>query len=322
MRHFVVLSALLAAVSISAFASVDTGLLALVPAGTQIIGAVDVTQARNSDFGQFLLSKAQNEDIHFQEMINQTGFDPRRDLESIVFATGVPSTTGQPSAFAILARGNFDPGRIKTLATAKKGVSVVNYGGVDMIVHAAKESREQTGQQSALGFLDVGVAVMADVATLKQIIDGRTSPTSLDAALQSKINTIGSANDAWFVSLVGGSFIADHAGPQGASQAKALQGVVQSSGGVKLGSSIATTFDAVTRSPQDATSLSDVIRFMASMVQMQRQNDPRAGILASAIDGMTLEASGAAVHVAISLPEKSLEQLAEAGPSRNSSRKQ
>jgi len=307
MRHFAVFSAFLFAASVSAFASVDTGLLALVPAGAKIIGAVDVTRARNSDFGQYLLAKAQSEDIHFQEMITQTGFDPRRDLQNILFATSGPGTAGQPSSFAILARGNFDPARIKAMATTKGSAGIVTYNGVDMIVHA-----KEPGQQTALGFLDVGVAVMADVTTLKQIIDGRSSATTLDADLQSKINSIGVPNDAWFVSLVGGGFLADHAGPQGASQAKALQGVVQSSGGVKLGASIATTFDAVTRSPQDAVSLSDVIRFMASLVQMQRQNDPRAGILATAIDGMTLQNSGSAVHFSISMPEKSLEQLAEA----------
>ena len=118
-----------------------------------------------------------------------------------------------------------------------------------------------------------------------------------------------------FVSLVGGGFLADHAAQNGAPPAKALQGVVQASGGVKLGALIETTVDATTRSPQDATSLTDVIRFMASMVQMQRQNDPRANVLATALDGMTLEASGPAVHFAMSIPEKSLEELADAGPS-------
>jgi hypothetical protein len=240
-------------------------------------------------------------------MINQTGFDPRRDLQNILFETSGPSTTGQPSSFAILARGNFDQARIKTLATVK-GAAVVTYGGVDIITHA-----KEPGQQTAIAFPEVGVAVMADINTLKQIIDNRAAPAILDADLKSKINAIGNSNDAWFVSLVGGGFLADHAGQQGASQAKVLQGVLQSSGGVKLGAVIDTTFDAVTQSAQDATSLSDVIRFLAGMVQMQRQNDPRTGILASALDGMTLQNSGAAVHFAVSMPEKSLEQLAEAG---------
>ena len=56
---------------------------------------------------------------------------------------------------------------------------------------------------------------------------------------------------------------------------------------------------------------------MASMVQMQRQNDPGAAILANALDGMTLQNAGASVHFAVSMPEKSLEQLAEVGPLAN-----
>ena len=64
MRHIAVLSAFLLAGAISTFASVDTGLLALVPPGAKIIGAVDVTRSRNSDFGQYLLAKAQAEDAH------------------------------------------------------------------------------------------------------------------------------------------------------------------------------------------------------------------------------------------------------------------
>jgi hypothetical protein len=239
-------------------------------------------------------------------------------LQSILFATDGPGAAGKPSWFAILARGNFDISRIKAMA-AGKGAAVVGYQGVDMIVHA-----KERGEQTAIGFPQVGVAVMADVATLKGIIDNLASPTVLDADLSGKINSIGSGNDAWYVSLVGGSFLANHAGVNHAGvnhagkdadpQAKAFEGVLESSGGVKLGSLIETTLDAVTRSPQDAASLRDVIRFLASMVQMQRQSNPGAGILASALDGMTLENTGSSVHFAVSMPEKSLEQLAEAGP--------
>jgi hypothetical protein len=308
MRQSVLIAAFLFAGALSALASVDTGLLSLVPAEANIIGSVDVTRARNSEFGQYLLSKAQSEDRHFEEMMDQTGFDPRRDLEYLLFATGGPGAAGKPSSFAILARGNFDPERIRLLATAK-GATIVTYHGLDMIVHPHDQ-----GQQTAIGFPEVGVAVMADLDSLKHIIDNRAMPTTLDPSLQSKINNIGSNNDAWYVSLIGGGFLAGHMGTDGAPQAKALEGVVQSSGGVKLGSMIETTLDAVTRSPQDAASLSDVIRFLASMIQMQRQKDARAGILASALDGMTLQNSGTAVHFVVSLPEKSLEQLAEAGP--------
>jgi hypothetical protein len=309
MRHSVLISVFLFAGALSALASVDSGLLSMVPAEAKIVGSVDLAHARNSDFGQYLLSKAQSEDPHFQEMIDQTGFDPRRDLETIMFVSSGPGVTGKPSSFAILARGSFDTSRIKALATSK-GATTMNFQGIDIIVNA-----KDRGRQTAIGFPEAGVAVMADLDTLKEIIANRATPVTLDANLLSKINSIGGSNDAWYVSLIGGSFLADHIGKDGAPQAKALQGVVQSSGGVKLGSTIDATFDATTRSPQDATALSDVIRFIASMVQMQRQNDPRAGVLATALDGMTLENSGSSVHVSVSMPEKSLEDLAaEAGP--------
>ncbi len=306
MRHFaVVASVFLFAGAVSALASVDSGLLAMVPAGSKIIGGVDVTKARNSAFGQYVLAKAQADDAHFQEMINETGFDPRRDLQSILFAASGPS--GQ-SSFAILARGTFDQSRIKTLAAVKGGAGIMTYGGVDMIV----DKKNGAGMQSAVGFLDTGVAAMADLTTLKQMIDNRGLPTILDADLKSKINSIGNASDVWFVSLLGGAdFLTEHMG--GGAQAKTLQGVTQSSVGVKLGSTIDTTVDAETRSPQDAQALSDVIRFMTSMVQMQRQSDARAGVLANALDGMTLQNTGTSVHFAVSVPEKTLEQLAEAG---------
>jgi hypothetical protein len=308
MRHSVLIPAFFLAGALSAVASVDTGLLSLVPPDAKMIGAVDVTRARSSEFGQYLLGKAQSEDGHLREMVEQTGFDPRRDLQDLMFMAGGQDAANKPSSFAILARGNFDPDRIRTLAVAK-GAMIVNYHGLDLIVHP-----QEKGQRTAIGFPEVGIAVMADFDTLKQIVSNRSTPTTLDASLQNTINSIGNSNDAWYVSLTGPGFLADHMGAEGGPQAKALQGVVQSSGGVKLGSLIETTLDAVTRSPQDAASLTDVVRFLASMVQMQRQNDPRAGILAAALDGMTLQNSGATVHFAVSLPEKSLEQLAEAAP--------
>lgn len=312
MRHIVWVSVLGMAGAISGLASVDKGLLALVPAGTKIVGAVDVAQSKNSDFGRYLLAKAQAEDVHFQEMISQTGFDPRRDLQTVVFAANGPSDTpGQRGNFAILARGTFDQNKIKALAAAKGGATMTTYGGIDIILNG-----KAAGQQTAIGFLEPGVAVMADFTTLKQMIDSRSAPSILDADLKSKIQSVGAANDAWFVSMVSGAtLLGSHPGQQqdGASQAQALKSVVQSSGGVKFGSNIETTVDAVTRSDRDAQSLSDVIRFMASMVQMQRQSDPKAGILANALNGMTLQNTGSAVHFAVTMPEKSLEQLADAG---------
>jgi hypothetical protein len=52
---------------------------------------------------------------------------------------------------------------------------------------------------------------------------------------------------------------------------------------------------------------------MVSFVQMQRQQDPHLQVLASSLDNMTLSASGDHFSASISIPEKSLEQLADSG---------
>jgi hypothetical protein len=298
----------LIASAITANASVDNGLLSLAPATAQLFVGVDVQKTKSSDFGQFLLSKSQTDDLHFQQFMDKTGFDPRRDLQSMLLVgTGNPDAAKGQSAFAVLARGVFDQSKITTIS--KDGVSQT-FNGVSMTVYPNK------GQSLALAFPETGVAVMADLATMKQIIQNLATPTSFDPALLARINAVGAANDAWFVSTTGPSGWPHNPSQSatGRDPAQALQSIRSASGGMHSGATVDLSFDATARSPQDATSLADVFRFMASTVQMQRQsqNNPGIGVLAASMDNMTLTTAGNTVHIAFSVPEKSLEQLAAA----------
>ena len=87
MHRLLSLSLLACSGCLSAWAGIDRGLLALVPSSANVVGSIDVTKSRGSDFGQYLLSKQQVGDHGFEEMIVQTGFDPRRDLEHLLFAS-------------------------------------------------------------------------------------------------------------------------------------------------------------------------------------------------------------------------------------------
>jgi hypothetical protein len=268
-------------------------------------------QARSSEFGQYLLNRSKDENHDFAEFVQQTGFDPRRDLQNLVFATSGPGAAGAQSRFVILARGRFDADRIKATAKAK-GAKFKTYQGIELLFPQGDR------QETAIAFPDPGVAVIADVTTMHRIMENRGIASTLDPALQQRIDQLGVDNDAWFVSLTGGSFLKNHIsaeekGPP-AQAAQALQSVLSSYGGVRFGNTVDLTVDALTRSPQDATSLEDVVRFLASMAQIQRQKDPRAAILAGALDNMKLATQSNTFHLAISIPEKSLEQLADLGP--------
>ncbi len=310
MRH-IIKSLLALAVSVPAFATVDSGLLALAPSGAKIISGVDVSRAKSSPFGQYMLNNISSENPDFQQMMQETGFDPRRDLQDFLFVGTGPGAARADSRFAVLVRGNFDQVRIKNALMAK-GATVQAYQGVPVLLDASHYSGSNHGQ-TAFAFPDVDIAAMGDLATVQQIIANRANPSALDPALQQLVSSAGADHDAWFASSVAGSFLADHLSREAGQRVRpeALQSVSQSSGGISFGDVVQLSFDAVTRSAKDATSLADVVRFFTSMVQMQRQNDPRASIVASSFDNMTLRTDANNVHISMSIPEGSLEQLSD-----------
>ena len=296
---------LMAAVCSISFAAVDSTLLALAPSQSQTVVSISVEASRNSPFGQFLLREMSTDDDSFQQMIEQTGFDPRRDLQSVLIASAPSQESKAQSRFAVIARGNFDTSRIEA-AARKKGFVLQHFGGVDLLVDNSKHG------QTAFAFPDVDLAVMGDISSVKQVIGNRANPTSLDPALQEQIANV-EGNDAWFASIAppsAGFSLPDSDMQKTADQARVLQSVIRSSGGITFGPSSNLAFDAVTRSAQDAKALADVVRFLASMAQMQGTKAGQTAFPASALDSMKLNAAGSSVHISLQVPESFLEQLA------------
>ncbi len=290
--------------SLNIFAATDTTLLSLLPAESQVVTSMDVDSSRNSAFGQFMLQQI-TLDSNMQDFVSQTGFDPRRDLQNFVFGA-LPSTGGGHGRFVLLARGLFDQSRISALGKSK-GMTSEQIQGVDVLI-------PQNGAGSvAFAFPEVGIAVFGDRPSVEQVLRNRANPAVLNSTLQDQISKASGSNDAWFASIVPGSNFADQVSRQTGSTpaqgARALQGVVQSSGGVRFGNTVQLSFNAVTRSEKDAQSLTDVIRFVSSAMQMQRDKDPRAAVLAPAFDNMSLKADGLEVHSTLSFPETDLERL-------------
>lgn len=305
MRQFAVLTCLLMAGPFALMASVDRELLALVPPETKAIVSIDAARAQSSTFGQYLLQH-----MHpFDELTSETGFDPRQDLQHVVIAS-----SGGPGRFVVLARGVFDADRIRTAAKAK-GATISKFHRLEIIT-----DKHGDHEAAAVAFPLADVAILGDLVTVHTILENSNVPSTLDAALAAQVAAYGEKNDAWFAALPG----TDGLGKGfalGGDQAKTLQSIMQAAGGIHYGETIDVTLEAIARSPQDATSLADVMRLGASMVQMQRQKDPRAAVLAGALDNMELRTTGDRVHLSFSLPEKTLEQLIEQGHARPASLK-
>jgi hypothetical protein len=302
MRHLNLAICLLAGTAAPLLASVDQGLLGLVPADSKVVIGIDAQRAKSSGFGQFVLKRQNSANTDLQGFELQTGFDPRRDLEYVLVAS---AGTPHDSSGLILARGLFDMERITTAARSK-GARIENFADTVLI------SMKDKDQANAIAFPETGVAIAGPLSLVRGVLNGRSTPTVLDPRLTALINSA-DGNDVWFASTLSPNTFAPEVDPSGnagpMANAQVLRSVREASGGVKLGEVVQLTFDAVTRSPQDANALADVVRFMTNMVQTKAQNDPRAAALAPALEQMKLESSGANVHLALQMPEKTLEQF-------------
>jgi len=300
---------ILACLAIASFpseAEVDQSLLNLVPAETKIIGGFQIEAGRVTPFGQYLLSRLQIHDSDIQKLADETGFDPRRDLQEVVVATAGPAQdAARRPPVVVIARGYFSPAKVKAHVLAKGG-HAESYRGIDLL----------TGPRSGHGsiaFLDTTLAVVGDFSMLRSVVANRQSPAAIDSQLEQKVHTVSNTNEAWFASILPGSQLPGR--PPFTDQGQqfngaAIQSILQSSGGVHFATEgLQISFEALTRSDKDAQALSDVFRFFAGMVQMQRENEPEAASLASALQGMQLETGGSAVHLSLVLPEKTVEQL-------------
>jgi len=313
MFRFFSLSALLLAGSVSLLADVDMSLLNLAPSGTRAVFGADVAAARTSPFGQFVLmhiDQATNNDTNFQNFIQETGFDPRQDVQSVVAASNGDKAAPQN---AILVRAMFDQSALEATAQSM-GDTIQNYQGVDMILFKNGKATS-TGQnhQGAVAFLTSDILVAGDLPTVTQVIANRAAPPNLDPTLLSQIQKVGANNSIWFVSIVPGADLLAHmaSNAQQAQNGRVLQSILASSGGVSLGDQVSFSFDAIERSEQDATSLSDVVRFATGMVQMQTDKSPNAAIVNNALNNMIVSINGSTVHIGVTIPEQDLEQLAQ-----------
>lgn len=287
--------------ALPAFASVDSTLLALVPQDATVIAGARVDEVKDSPFGQFVLANMQMEGEEFRKFVDETGFDPRRDLREIVMATLAGASGNEGDRTIIIGKGVFNTVRI--LAAARRaGGEVTNYQGVEIVSH--------TGQRNsgAVAFLDSGLAVIGDSAMVKQAIDRRGKGASISATTQSKVIALSGQNQIWFYSAVSpASLFSGHmADPNMGAAVKGglMESVTQAEGGLKFDAKgVQVSGEATARSDKDAAALADVFRFLAGIVATREGNGQNL------LESLKVTSEGNVMKMSLALPETLLEQL-------------
>ncbi len=188
--------AVLFALPLGAFAA-DPALLQMVMPSSQVLAGLQVTQAKSSLFGQYVLSHLSINDTKLGEFTAATGFDPTQDVSEIVIASNWKPNT-PANQWLVLADGTFNVSKITATAQANGGVPAV-YQGVNLVTHAASSS---TQVATAIAFFGTTTAVAGDVTSVKAAIDRKQNNTPADSTVLTQAQQVSSAYDFWFVTLV------------------------------------------------------------------------------------------------------------------------
>ncbi|MGH9667161.1 MAG: hypothetical protein ACRD9L_22280, partial [Bryobacteraceae bacterium] len=224
-------------------AAVDASLLDLVMPDAKVVSGIHVDQTKATPFGRYVLSRMQTGDQDLRKFMDQTGFDPRRDLNEILVAS---TGTEGASHTLILGRGAFDAARM-TSAAKQAGATLIRYHGIDILQHKEHDT------DGGIALLDGGTAVIGDLASVQAAIDRRNSGSASPVALADKVRKVSTANDVWFLTLGPPSAFLNGkiADPNlnGAMKGDMLQSVEEASGGLRFGAfNVSLTAELVARS--------------------------------------------------------------------------
>lgn len=303
----------------------DPRLLNLVmPDATTLAGA-NVTNAEITPFGQFVLnSMTVSGNAQLQNFITTTGFDPRHDVSEILAASS--GNAANPSGL-VLAIGNFQVAQITAAITAKSPeLTIQTYGSATLITGPTPQTiNGKTGTAFAIAFQGTNtpnIAIMGDVASVQAAIDRSAGANSINPALAAQVQALSTTEDLWAVTSQSAAAMLPGLGAVGSPSStggaasnpfgQMFNGIQSSSGGIKFGTTVAITGQAVTTDAATAKSIADVIQGLAAIASMAGaggQNNPQAASIVQILQGLTVAASGVNVNIALNIPETTLESI-------------
>ena len=289
-----------------AAATDDDAFRILPPQAEAVIGA-DLATIRTSFLYERFEESLGVSASELDELAQKTGFDPRRDLDSVAVAMW-----GEPSAEAavFLARGRFHlTQEVKSeldVLGQHRGVTV--YEGPD--IHNGGE-RETT----ALAFPDDGFAILGPYSEIVNAIDRRLAggPSLMDnVALTARAREAEGRGQLWMVSEAPGALTKVVPGGLDQRQARILQilGSMQETvAAMDLMYGFRLSFAGTAGSSDDATMLAEAARAMVALARISLPAEERD--LMQLLDQVRIDDSGEQFEASVDLDRLQVEQLLE-----------
>jgi len=272
----------------------DPALLNLVMPGAKIFAGVNVERILASPIGKEIDSKVREGAPQLREILEQTGFDPRRDLKEILIAA---TAEGQNGPALFLVRGSFDAVKLGVYL-ASSGQTPINYEGVPILSNPAQKS-------GSFALLDNQIVVAGELDQVRAAIHRRNHGTVLPAELMSRIAALSDRYDIWFQSSVSvmpaAAKISDPRFQQAGDLIKSIQ---QLSGGLKFSSGVDLAAEVVTHNEKEALSILGAMQLFTGFLTANPQSP--GGLKPEAVK---LTAEGKTVRFALSITEEQLKQV-------------
>jgi hypothetical protein len=287
--------------------------LSYVPPDSAVVAYADVQAVMSSHFRQKLREAIPVQESERNEFEEKTGINVERDVQYVIAAMSPDAAEG--GSGVVLARGNFDPGRLEALAR-EHGGQVQDYRGAKMIVAMHERAAEdpaapqhmRTHKNGAMAFLEPGLIAVGDEPGLKRAIDAHQNGQNISGneEMMRLVGDIEAGSNAWAVGRFDALRNRERLPEQINNQLSAVKWFA-ATGHVNGG--ISGTLRAEARDEAAAENLRDVFRGLLALARLQGGSDPRA---AAVVQSLQLGGTGKTVILSFAVPAEVIDIIANA----------
>ncbi len=273
---------------------VDKVLAEMTPPGSTTLVGIHVDEVSQTDFYKRLMAGQAFGAL--DDFAAASGFDPRRDVREILYAT----TRG---GGVLIARGIFRANLPPPSAAVK-----LRHGDYDI------------WRRGANGFciLDATLAVAGNIPAVEAALDEwKSGSHSAGQALLARAGMVNPQSQVWGVSTGAAGFLADNLprNSSGLDFSRIFEGLEDTWFEADLSEGLRAKAHGTARSEQDAANLRDAVRGMVGLGRLQvPENQPE---LLRAWDGITAEQQGRSIGIRVDIGKDLAARLIEmfnAGP--------
>jgi hypothetical protein len=288
--------------------------LSYIPADAAVVAYADVHAVMTSQFRQKLHdAMPANEREGRDELQQKTGIDIERDIQYVIAGLGPQVTEpGTDGGGLVIARGNFDTGRLEALAREHDG-TVEQYRGLRLVIGAMGDHPREPGAkmhkgEGAMAFLEPGLVALGDVASVKRAIDAHNDGKSVSGndEMMRLVADIEAGSNAWAVGRFDALRNRERLPEQVSNQLSSVKWFAATG---HINGGLSGTLRAEARDEQAADNLRDVVRGLLALAKLQGGSDPRA---AAMVNSLQLTGTGKTVVLSFAVPAEVVDLLAGA----------